>query len=116
MIDRVEVPLESCDGNDISIRKAITAGFFYQSARLEKGYYKVSKTKQTVYIHPSSCLVEVMPKCVIYHELVLTSKEFIRNVIEIEQDWLVEVAPHYFRFSDKVPLPGQTAKTVREVV
>jgi pre-mRNA-splicing factor ATP-dependent RNA helicase DHX16 len=31
---------------------------------------------------------------VVYHELVLTSKEFMRTVSEIKPDWLVELAPH----------------------
>lgn len=34
---------------------------------------------------------------VVYHELVLTSKEFMRTVSEIKADWLVELAPHYYR-------------------
>ena len=35
---------------------------------------------QTVHIHPGSSLVEVLPRWVVYHELVLTSKEFMRTV------------------------------------
>jgi pre-mRNA-splicing factor ATP-dependent RNA helicase DHX16 len=34
---------------------------------------------------------------VIYHELVFTTKEYMRNVIEIKNDWLLEVAPHYYK-------------------
>lgn len=32
-----------------------------------------------------------------YHELAFTSKEYMRNVIPIEPDWLVEIAPHYYQ-------------------
>ena len=39
---------------------------------------------------------QVLPKCVIYNELVMTSKEFIRTVSEIKSEWLAEVAPHYY--------------------
>ncbi len=35
-----------------------------------------------------------------YHELVLTSKEFMRTVSEITPAWLVEIAPHYYRRND----------------
>lgn len=31
-------------------------------------------------IHPNSSLFEKSPKCVIYHELVLTTREYMRNV------------------------------------
>lgn len=37
------------------------------------------------------------PDTVVYDELVLTTKEYMRNVIEIEAQWLMELAPHYFR-------------------
>ena len=48
-------------------------------------------------IHPNSSLFEEQPRWVLYHELVFTSKEFMRSVIEIENQWLVEVAPHYYK-------------------
>ena len=49
---------------------------------------------KTVYVHPSSVMAheEVMPKWVCYHELAFTSKEYMRNVLPIEPDWLCEIA------------------------
>lgn len=32
--------------------------------------------------------------------MVLTSKEYMRVVTEIESSWLVEIAPHYFSKAD----------------
>jgi hypothetical protein len=43
-------------------------------------------------IHPNSSLFEDLPRWVIYHELVFTTKEFMRNTIEIENKWLLEVS------------------------
>ena len=37
-----------------------------------------------------------LPRWVVYHELVLTTKEYMRSVSEIKPEWLVEVAPHYY--------------------
>lgn len=37
-----------------------------------------------------------LPRWVVYHELVLTTKEYMRTVSEIKPEWLVEVAPHYY--------------------
>jgi ATP-dependent RNA helicase DHX8/PRP22 len=37
---------------------------------------------------------------VIYHELVQTTKEYMREVTTIDPKWLVEFAPAFFKFSD----------------
>jgi pre-mRNA-splicing factor ATP-dependent RNA helicase DHX16 len=42
-------------------------------------------------------MFEVLPKWIIYNELVLTAKEFMRNAIEINPEWLIEIAPHYYK-------------------
>ncbi|THD25634.1 ATP-dependent RNA helicase [Fasciola hepatica] len=97
LLDRVEIELRENPGDHINIRKAITAGFFYHTARFTGNGYKTVKQKQTVHPHPNSCLVEALPKWVIYHELVFTTKEFMRQVVEIEPKWLLEVAPHYYK-------------------
>merc|ERR1711924_525519 len=60
---------------------------------------KTVKHPHQVDIHPHS-MHKMMPKMVLYHELVLTTKEFMRNVIEIKPEWLMDVAPHYFEGKD----------------
>jgi len=82
--------------------QAITAGYFYHAARLSQSgdSYRTLKTHQSVHVHPSSALFQERPRWVIYHELVFTSKEFMRQIIEIEADGLLEVAPHYYKASD----------------
>lgn len=100
LCDRVEVTISSAGANNIvPIQKALVAGFFPNAARLQRGgdSYRTVKTGQTVYIHPSSTLFEVNPKWVIYFELVLTSKEYMRSVMPIQPEWLVEAAPHYHK-------------------
>ena len=42
-------------------------------------------------------MFEDLPCWVIYHELVFTTKEYMRNCIEIKNEWLLEVAPHYYK-------------------
>jgi pre-mRNA-splicing factor ATP-dependent RNA helicase DHX16 len=103
LCDRVEVTLSSCGSSNIPpIQKAITAGFFPNAARLQRGgdTYRTVKNNLTVNIHPSSVLMEVRPKWVIFYELVLTSKEFMRSVIPLKPEWLTEVAPHYYKPQD----------------
>jgi pre-mRNA-splicing factor ATP-dependent RNA helicase DHX16 len=96
LVERVEIPLISCENDSVAIRKAVTAGFFYHAGKLEIGSYKTSKHQQTVYIHPNSCLFETPPRWLIYHDLDFTTKENMRQIIEIERNWLLEVAPHYY--------------------
>lgn len=98
LMERVEVQLTSNPGDSMAIRKAITAGYFYHVARFSKGgMYKTAKKSQTVMMHPQSCLVEDLPRWVVYHELVMTTKEYMRNVVTIDGKWLLEVAPHYYK-------------------
>ena len=103
LCDRVEVTVSTCGStNLVPIQKAITAGFFPNAARLQKGgdTYRTVKNGQTVYLHPSSTLFEVNPRWVIYFELVLTSKEYMRSNMPLQAEWLVEVAPHYYKKKD----------------
>ncbi|KAL3455491.1 P-loop containing nucleoside triphosphate hydrolase protein [Aspergillus heterothallicus] len=92
LCDRVEVTVSSAGSNNlIPIQKAITAGFFPNAARLQRGgdSYRTVKTGQTVYLHPSSTLFEVNPR-----------KEYMRSNMPLQVEWLVEVAPHYYKKKD----------------
>ena len=40
----------------------------------------------------------------IYHELILTTKEYMRETTAIDPKWLVEFAPAFFKFSDPTKL------------
>ncbi|KAK2143518.1 hypothetical protein LSH36_834g00067 [Paralvinella palmiformis] len=121
LIERVEIEPSSNIMDTTAVRKAITAGFFYHTARLGKtGQYKTVKHQQTVQVHPNSSLFEDRPRWLIYHELVFTTKEFMRQVIEIENQWLMEVAPHYYKAKDledgsNKKLPKQTGKSRDQV-
>jgi len=97
LMDRIEI--ESTNSTDTtSIRKAVTAGYFYHTAKFgQGGQYRTIKHQQTVMVHPNSSLFEDQPRWVLYHELVFTSKEFMRSIIEIDSSWLLEVAPHYYK-------------------
>ncbi|KAJ8907632.1 hypothetical protein NDN08_007742 [Rhodosorus marinus] len=115
LMDRVEVEKTSnLDGD--AICKAIASGFFYNATRLEKGgTYRTLKNPHTVHIHPSSCLFksEKLPRWLIYHELVFTTKEFMRQVIQIESAWLLEIAPFYYQSKE---LEDQTKAKLPKVV
>lgn len=106
LCERVEIVVESNpNSNDVTgIQKALVAGYFYNTASLQKGgdSYRTLKTHHTVYIHPSSSLFQHQPpvRTLMYYELVMTSKSYLRQVMEIKPSWLLEVAPHYFKPAD----------------
>lgn len=111
MLEKVEIEhssnVQDLDGQ----RKSILSGFFYNTARLRKdGSYVTVKHPHTVEIHPTSCLFGQQPKLVCYHELVLTTKEFMRSCIEVKPEWLLEVAPHFYQSKDLDGFKGKMPK------
>ena len=105
LCERVEVSPSTCGASNLPpIKRAITAGFFPNAARLQRSgdSYRTVKNNTTVWVHPSSVLMSVDPpeKMVIYFELVQTTKEYMRGVIPIEPKWLAELAPHFHKKKD----------------
>ena len=121
LMERVEVEMSSNPHDTDGVCKALTAGYFYNIAKLSKnGDFKTVKHQHTVYIHPSSVLSreEDPPRWLLYHELAFTSKEYMRMVTPIKGEWLIEIAPHYYQSSDiedsttkKMPKNTGTANT-----
>ena len=96
----IEVNTDPCPDETL-VLKAFTAGFFFNTARLHKsGFYRTVKNAHSVLIHPSSSIYKEHARWVIYHELVLTTKEYMRQVSAIDSKWLGEIAPHYFKSSE----------------
>lgn len=88
---RHSIPLVSCGGDHKVILKAFTAGHFLQAAlRHPDGTYRTVIGRQVVYMHPSSVLHGTKPDCIMYHEVVFTSKCYLRSVSSIEPIWLTE--------------------------
>jgi pre-mRNA-splicing factor ATP-dependent RNA helicase DHX15/PRP43 len=94
-----------------NIRMAIAAGFFMQIAHMDSsGHYLTCKDNQVVSLQPITCLAH-KPEWVLYHEFVMTSKNYIQTVIEVRGEWLIEIAPNYF---DTRKFPNGAAKRALE--
>jgi len=54
-------------------------------------------------IHPSSVLFgrRKPPKCVVFAEVVVTTKPYMRGVTAVDARWLVELCPHAFAFQQR---------------
>ncbi|XP_047148296.1 probable pre-mRNA-splicing factor ATP-dependent RNA helicase DEAH5 [Vigna umbellata] len=111
IMDRYKLDVASAGINFTKVTKAITAGFFFHAARKDpQEGYRTLVENQSVYIHPSSALFHRQPDWIIYHELVMTTKEYMREVTAIDPKWLVELAPRFFKAAD----PTKMSKRKRQ--
>ncbi|KAI3977768.1 hypothetical protein MKX01_039831 [Papaver californicum] len=111
IMDRYNLDVVCAGKNFTKIRKAIAAGFFFHAARKDpQEGYRTLVENQPVYIHPSSALFQRQPDWVIYHELVMTTKEYMREVTVIDPKWLVDLAPRFFKATD----PTKMSKRKRQ--
>ncbi|XP_044738353.1 ATP-dependent RNA helicase DHX33-like [Chrysoperla carnea] len=86
----------SCGKNFDQVRKCLLTGLFMNIAELHgpKQYVTVD-TKTPVHIHPSSVLHGTYPHCVVFSEVVMTTKCYLRTITTINPEWLQEIAPSY---------------------
>lgn len=93
-------PPNSSETKGENIRRAFTAGYFRQIAKKKvRGHaYQTlgySAYVEDVFLHPSSALFSTSHPFVLYHEVLSTTKTFIRGVIKIEASWVTEYAPEF---------------------
>jgi pre-mRNA-splicing factor ATP-dependent RNA helicase DHX38/PRP16 len=89
----------TCGGGWDVVRKAICSAYFYNSARIKGlGEYVNMLTGIPCNLHPSSSLFGLgyTPDYVCYHELVMTTKEYMMCVTSVEAEWLAELGPMFF--------------------
>ncbi|KAL1841309.1 hypothetical protein VTK73DRAFT_3514 [Phialemonium thermophilum] len=98
IMERYKHPIVSCGRHTQKVRQALCSGFFRNSARKDpQEGYKTLIEGTPVYLHPSSALFGKQAEWVIYHTLVLTTKEYMHCTTAIEPKWLVEAAPTFFK-------------------
>ena len=116
IMDRYKLDIVSAGKNFTKVRKAICSGFFMHAAKKDpQEGYKTMDEGQVVYIHPSSSLFNRNPEWLIYHELVLTTKEYAAGP-----------SPHAHHhghlrllrllFNLRLPPPPPAARYMREVM
>lgn len=98
MMQRYRHPIISCGRDTEKVRRALCSGFFRNSARKDpQEGYKTLIESTNVYLHPSSALFGKNAEWVLYHSLVMTTKEYMHITTAIEPKWLVEAAPTFFK-------------------
>ncbi|KAJ4710886.1 putative ATP-dependent RNA helicase [Melia azedarach] len=81
-----------------NLRKALCVGYAGQLAERmihHNGYRTIGFKPQLVQVHPSSVLKTdeegLLPNYVVYHELIATSRPYMRNVCAVEMPWVMPV-------------------------
>jgi ATP-dependent RNA helicase DDX35 len=98
---RYKIPMKSCGDNLDAIRKCIVSGYFSNCAKKQSdGSFLTIRGSQKLFIHPSSCLFKYPPEILVYSEVIQTTKQYMRDVLSIDQKWLTELAPHYYEYKE----------------
>merc|ERR1711920_901259 len=95
--------ISSCGGpkNWIVVRRALLKACFTQTARrddVQQNTYTTLLTRQVAKLHPSSVLFQKRPPpvCIVFAELVTTTKNYLRMATEVDAAWLPELCPQHF--------------------
>ncbi len=104
----------SCGEEFDQVRKCVVAGFFSNAARLAPdGTYVTVRDSRRVVLDPMSVLSKFgeAPEWVVYHDVTLTTQEFMREVTAVNPKWLTEVAEHYYEYKKRsvAALPAPAA-------
>ncbi|KAH7088794.1 P-loop containing nucleoside triphosphate hydrolase protein [Paraphoma chrysanthemicola] len=84
------------------VRRCLVMGFFAHAARMKSdGSFTTVDGKTVLWAHPSSVFFHRKAEWVVYTEIMETKgKIYIRDLSAVEMDWLVEVAPEYYKIKD----------------
>lgn len=86
------------------IRQCICSGYYHQAAkRRGLGEYVNLRTSVAVQLHPTSSLYNSgdPPDYVVYHELILTSKEYMSCVTSVDAHWLADLGGVFYSVKEK---------------
>lgn len=99
-----KMDMVSCGTDWDIIRKCICSGYYHQAAKVKGiGEYINLRTSVTVQLHPTSALYGLgfLPDYVVYHELILTSKEYMSTVTSVDPHWLAELGGVFYSVKEK---------------
>ncbi|KAE8269437.1 hypothetical protein A4X09_0g2911 [Tilletia walkeri] len=94
----------SCGTDWDVVRKCICSGYFHQAAKVKGiGEYVNCRTGIPMHLHPTSALYGLgyTPDYVVYHELTLTSKEYMGTVTAVDAHWLAELGGVFYSIKER---------------
>ncbi|PIA46633.1 hypothetical protein AQUCO_01500283v1 [Aquilegia coerulea] len=105
-VEQMGLRIASCGDDLLQFRRCLAASFFCNVAlKQPDGIYRTlandPMNELAVHIHPSSS-IQGKPECVVFDELVETSKKYIRHTTMIDYLWLAELAPQRYALENQV--------------
>ncbi|RYO14134.1 Pre-mRNA-splicing factor ATP-dependent RNA helicase [Alternaria tenuissima] len=104
IMSKQKMKLVSCGTDWDVIRKCICSGYYHQAAKVKGiGEYINLRTSVTIQLHPTSALYGLgyLPDYVVYHELILTSKEYMSCVTSVDPHWLADMGAVFYSIKEK---------------
>uniref|UniRef100_A0A1I8NQG5 Helicase-associated domain-containing protein n=2 Tax=Stomoxys calcitrans TaxID=35570 RepID=A0A1I8NQG5_STOCA len=103
LLNKYNIRLNSNKSTTENILRCVTSGYFMNIAYLHHtGSYRTLRCGSDVYIDRDSSVYTLpQPKYLTYCELYDKAKIFMRNISVISEDWLDELAPHYYKRTSK---------------
>ncbi|KAF2596943.1 hypothetical protein F2Q68_00007899 [Brassica cretica] len=87
-VEQMGFNVSSCGNDMLEYRRCLAASFFLKAAQRQMdGTYRALESGEIVHIHPTSVLFRSKPECVIFNELMQTSKKYIKNLTRIDPVW-----------------------------
>ncbi|XP_015162147.1 pre-mRNA-splicing factor ATP-dependent RNA helicase PRP16-like [Solanum tuberosum] len=99
ILKTLKIPLTYCGSDWDVVRKTICSAYFHNAAMLKGiGEYVNCRNRMPCNLHPTSALYGLgyTPDYVVYHEAILTTKEYMQCVTAVEPHWLAELGPMFF--------------------
>ena len=77
----------------------VCSGYFHNASKMKGiGEYVNLRTGIPCVLHPTSAIYGLgyTPDYVVYHEVIMTSKEYMQQVTAVEPEWLAELGSMFF--------------------
>uniref|UniRef100_A0A060T7K3 Pre-mRNA-splicing factor ATP-dependent RNA helicase PRP16 n=1 Tax=Blastobotrys adeninivorans TaxID=409370 RepID=A0A060T7K3_BLAAD len=96
--------VQSCGGDWDVVRLCICTGYFHQAAKAKGlGEFVNVRTNISMQLHPTSALYGLgyLPDFVVYHELILTSKQYMSTVTAVDPHWLAQFGGVFYSIKER---------------
>ncbi|KAE9549300.1 hypothetical protein FO519_007481, partial [Halicephalobus sp. NKZ332] len=104
IMEQNKLNIESSGTDWDIVRKCICSAYFPNATRLKGiGEYVSLRTGIPAFLHPTSALYGMgyTPDYVVYHELIMTTKEYMQCVTAVEGTWLAELGPMFYSLKEQ---------------
>ncbi|CAD5218685.1 unnamed protein product [Bursaphelenchus okinawaensis] len=105
IMESLKIEAISCGTEWDVVRKCVCSAYFHNAARLKGvGEYVNMRNGMPCFLHPTSSLYGIgyTVHYIVYHELIMTTREYMQCVTAVEPQWLAEVGPMFYAIKDSM--------------